>query len=122
MPPKNKKADKMDSLRLQTGQAGKDKWQNDVATWGQRSSSVRRGHQTVATQASAGNPLATAVLREIEDDTRTAAKLFELSVGIKQPRESKLCHFVMLAFSQLCYLTGSHEMRSMSSWMPFELH
>ncbi len=33
-----------------------------------------------------------------------------------------MCHFVLLAFSQLRDLTGSHEMRSIASWMPFELH
>ena len=89
-PKKNKKVDKMDSLWLQSGQAGTEKWKADVTTWPQRSSSVHRGHQTVATQASAGNPQATAVLREIEDDARTAVKLIELSGSIKNPRESKL--------------------------------
>ena len=46
----------------------------------------------------------------------------ELSGGIEQPKESKLCYFVLIAFSQLCYLTGSREMRSMAVQMPFELH
>ena len=108
----------MDSLWLKSGPAhtGEGKWVHDVSSWGGRSSSVHGGkHQAVATRAGTGDPLATAVLREIEDDTRTAAKLTELSGGIKQPKESKLCHFVLIAFSQLCYLTGSHEMRSMAS-------
>ena len=67
MPPtKNKKADKMDSLWLQSSQAGEDNLATDVPTWGRRSSSMHSGkHQTVATQANTGDPLATAVLREI---------------------------------------------------------
>ncbi len=63
-----------------------------------------------------------AVLRKIEDDTRTAAKLTELSGGVKQPKETKWFHFAQLAFSQLCYLMGSHGMRSMASRVSFELH
>ncbi len=41
----------------------------------------------------------------------------ELSGGIRHPKEIKLCHFVLLAFSQLSYLTyltGSREMRSIA--------
>ncbi len=53
---------------------------------------------------------------------RTAVKLFELSVGTKNPRKSKVHHVVMLAVSQSCYLTGSRGIRLMAARMPFELH
>ncbi len=114
VPKKRKRVDMMDSLRLQSGQTGTEKWKADVTAWPRRSFSVHRGHQTVPTQASTRNLQATAVFREIEDDANTAAKLTEMSGSIQNLRESNLCHFVMLASSQLCYFTGSREMFSMA--------
>ncbi len=49
--------------------------------------------------------------------SRAAVELIELSGSVENPRGAHA-----LAFSNLCYLTGSHDMRSIASYMPVELH
>ena len=65
--------------------------------------------------------MALALLRETEDDTRIAAKISGGPTPLQTPELSKLTHFAMVAFTQLAYASGSHELRSMASWMPFDL-
>ena len=65
--------------------------------------------------------MALALLREIEDDTRIAAKISEGPSPLQTPELSKLTHFALIAFTQLAYASGSHELRAMASWMPFDL-
>ncbi len=65
--------------------------------------------------------MALALLREIEDDTRIAAKISEGPTPLQTPELSTFTHFAMLAFTQLAYASGSHELRVMASWMPFDL-
>ncbi len=65
--------------------------------------------------------MALALLREVEDDTRVAGKISEVSSPLQTPELAKLTHFALIAFMQLAYASGSHELRAMASWMPFDL-
>ncbi len=49
-------------------------------------------------------------------------RLKALIKGVQDFGCSKLCHFVLSTFSQVCVLCGSHETRSMAVAMQFELH
>ncbi len=50
-------------------------------------------------RANRGDPPALALLREIENDTRAAARLVEMSRIMQTPATSKMCHYTMLALT-----------------------
>ena len=65
--------------------------------------------------------MALALLREIEDNTRIAAKISGRPSPLQTLEFSKLTNCALVAFTQLAYASGSHALRAMASWMPFDL-
>ena len=111
-----------ESLWVKPHQIDEKRWERDAVSWPARAAQTHGGrHQDVSTKAAQGDMMALALLREIEDDTRIAAKISEGPSPLQTPELSKLTHFALRAFTQLAYASGSHELRAMASWMPFDL-
>ena len=105
-----------ESIWVKPHQIDEKRWERDAVPLPARAEQTHGGrHQDVSTKAAQGDMMALALLREIEDDTRIAAKISEGPSPLQTPELSKLTHFALIAFTQLAYASGSHELRAMAS-------